>query len=82
MSYDLTRLRRKGLIQRLPGTNTYVLTSDGARFALFYTKVHDRLLIPLLAADAPPAPPRLRKALGVIDRSVTDYVRQARLEAA
>ncbi len=82
MSYDLTRLRRKGLIQRLPSTNTYALTADGVRFALFYTKVHDRLLIPLLAADTPPAPPELRQALRVIDRSVTDYVRQARLEAA
>jgi hypothetical protein len=28
MSYHLTRLRRKRLIQRLPGTNTYVLTAD------------------------------------------------------
>jgi hypothetical protein len=82
MSYDLTRLRRKGLIQRLPGSNTYVLTADGVRFALFYTKVHDQLLAPLLAADAPPALPELRQALGVIDRSVTDYLRQARLEAA
>jgi hypothetical protein len=82
MSYDLTRLRRKGLIQRLPRTNTYVLTPDGTRFALFYSKVHDRLLVPLLAADTPPAPPALRQALGVIDRSVNDYVRGARLQAA
>jgi hypothetical protein len=82
MSYDLTRLRRKGLIQRLPRSNTYVLTSDGVRFALFYSKVHDRLLHPLLAADTPPAPSKLREALRVIDRSVSDYVRQARLEAA
>ena len=29
MSYDLVRLRRKGLLRRLPGTNTYQLTSDG-----------------------------------------------------
>jgi predicted MarR family transcription regulator len=82
MSYDLTRLRRKGLIQRLPRTNTYVLTADGVRFALFYTKVHDRLLVLLLAADTPSAPPALRAALAVIDHSVTDYPRQARLEAA
>jgi hypothetical protein len=82
MSYDLTRLRRKGLIRRLPRTNTYVLTSDGVGFAVFYTKVHDRLLVPLLAADHPPAPPQLRQALRVIDRSVNDYVRQARVEAA
>ncbi len=82
MSYDLTRLRRKGLIQRLAGSNTYVLTNDGIRFALFYTKVHDRLLVPLLAANAPPASPQLRDALKVVDQSVHDYVRQARLEAA
>jgi hypothetical protein len=77
MSYDLTRLRRKGLIQRLPRSNTYVLTADGVRFALFYTKVHDRLLVPLLAANQPPAPAPLRNALEAIDRSVADYVRQA-----
>jgi hypothetical protein len=82
MSYDLTRLRRKGLIQRLPRTNLYVLTSEGVRFALFYTKVHDRLLGPLLTADTPPAPPPLRAALHAIDQSVRDYVRSARLQAA
>ena len=57
MTYDLRRLRLHGLIQRLPGTNTYLPTPDGIRVALFYTKVHDRLLVPLLAADHPPAPP-------------------------
>jgi hypothetical protein len=82
MSYDLTRLRRKGLIRRLPRSHTYVLTSDGVRFALFYTKVHDRLLVPLLAANIPPAPPPLRAALHAIDQSVRDYIRGARLEAA
>ena len=81
-SYDLTRLRRKGLIQRLPRSNTYLLTSDGVRFALFCTKVHDRLLHPLLAANHPPAPPQLRAALEVIDQSVRDYVRDARLRRA
>jgi hypothetical protein len=82
MSYDLTRLRRKQLIRRLPGRNRYVLTPDGARFAVFYTKVHDRLLVPLLAADNPPAPPALRHTLGVIDQAIADYVRNAHLEAA
>jgi hypothetical protein len=49
-SYDLARLRLNGLITRIPGKNRYRLTSDGLRFAIFYTKVHDRLLRPLLAA--------------------------------
>jgi ABC-type transport system involved in cytochrome bd biosynthesis fused ATPase/permease subunit len=44
MSYDLARLRLNGLIQRRPRTNTYDLTPDGQRVALFYTKVHSRLL--------------------------------------
>jgi hypothetical protein len=44
MSYDLVRLRSKGLIARRPRTNTYDLTPDGQRVAIFYTKVHDRLL--------------------------------------
>jgi hypothetical protein len=62
MTYDLRRLRLHGLIQRLPGTNTYLPTPDGIRVALFHTKVHDRPLAPLLAADHPAgaasAPPR------------------------
>jgi hypothetical protein len=50
MGYDLTRLRGNGLIERLPGSNTYLLTEDGQRVAMFYSKVHDRVLRPLIAA--------------------------------
>jgi hypothetical protein len=82
MTYDLRRLRLNGLIRRLDHTNTYALTRDGLRVALFYTKVHDRLLTPLLAADHPPAPPPLRAALRTVDRSVDDYLDHARLKVA
>jgi predicted MarR family transcription regulator len=82
MSYDLTRLRRNGLIERLPGTSKYTLTADGQRVAIFYTKVHDRLLRPLIAANAPPAPPDLRQALRTIDEHVKNYTAAARLPAA
>jgi predicted MarR family transcription regulator len=82
MSYDLARLRRNGLLERLPHSNTYVLTPEGQRVAIFYTKVHDRLLRPLLAANAPPAPPELREALRTIDQHVKDYSENARLTAA
>jgi len=54
--YDLARLRSNGLIRRRPGTNTYDPSPDGHRVAIFSTKVHDRLLRPLNAADQPPAP--------------------------
>jgi hypothetical protein len=36
MSYDLQRLRMNGLITRLTHSNTYVLTPDGQRVAIFY----------------------------------------------
>src|SRR3954464_12430209 len=81
MSYDLSRLRLKGLITRLPRSNTYVLTPDGQRVAIFYTKLHNRLLRPLTAANDPPAPLPLRQALRVIDRHVSDYITEARMIA-
>jgi hypothetical protein len=82
MSYDLGRLRLNGLIERVPDTNTYILTPDGQRVAIFYTKVHNRLLRPLLAADQPPAPVELRDALRTIDQHIRSYIDHARLRKA
>jgi hypothetical protein len=80
MTYDLRRLRLLGLIQRLPKSNTYVLTTDGQRVAITYTKLGHRLLPPLLAGDQPPAPPPLRAAWRTIDQHVANYLEQARLK--
>jgi hypothetical protein len=80
-SYDLTRLRLKGIIVRLEHSNTYVLTDDGQRFAIFYTKVYNRLLRPMLSADQPPAPLQVRQALRTLDQAVTDYIDNARIAA-
>ena len=52
-SYDLARLRRNDLITRRPHANTYDLTPDGLKFAIFYTKIHDRVLAPLFAVGQP-----------------------------
>jgi hypothetical protein len=82
MTYDLRRLRLHGLIRRLPRSNTFLLTPEGMRVALFYTKVHDRLLTPLLAADKPPAPLPLRRALHILDQSVDSYIDHALLRHA
>ncbi len=76
MSDDLRRLRLNGLITRLPQSNTYVLTPDGQRVAIFYTKVHIRLLKPLLAAHDLPASLPLRQALHTI---ATVYPRWAHI---
>jgi hypothetical protein len=82
MTYDLRRLRLNGLIRRIEHTHTYVLTPDGQRLAIFYTKIYNRLLRPLAAADQPQAPPPLRHALAVIDHHVEDYITRARLKPA
>ena len=78
-SYDLARLRVNALITRIPGRNRYRLTSDGLAFAIFYTKVHDRVLRPLLAAHQPPGPLPIRKALRTIDTHITQRIDNARL---
>ena len=82
MSYDLRRLRLHGLIERQAGTNSYTVTPEGIRVAVFYTKLQTRLLRPLLAADKPPAPAELRRALATVERVLGDYVTNARLGAA
>jgi hypothetical protein len=82
MTYDLRRLRLTGLIRRIEHTNRYALTPDGIKVAVFYTKLHNRLLRPLLAADQPQAPPELRAALRVIDQHIGAYITRARLTPA
>jgi hypothetical protein len=83
MSYDLRRLRLHGLIEKIPGTNTYRTTAEGIRAAVFYTKLRGRLLGPLLnAGHQPPSPVELRRALTTIDRAITTYIHDARLSTA
>ena len=82
MTYDLRRLRLAGLIRRIEHANRYVLTPDGVKVVVFCTKLHNRLLRPLLAADQPQAPPELRAALRAIDQHVDHYITRARLSPA
>jgi predicted MarR family transcription regulator len=82
MTYDLRRLRLAGLIHRIEHANRYVLTPDGIKFAVFYTKLHNRLLRPLMAVDQPQAPPELRQALDTLNQHVDDYISRARLGKA
>ena len=78
----LARLARNGLITRRPHANTYDLTPDGLAFAIFYSKVHDRVLGPLFAAGQPQAPPQLRAALRTIEHHIGQRLADARLPAA
>ena len=58
-TYDLRRLKRKGLIVRLSGHHRYQLTPLGRRVAVLFTKTYGRVLAPGLAALDPRLPPEL-----------------------
>src|SRR6266702_2470116 len=81
-SYDLSRLARNGLIQRVPGRNRYTPTRDGLLFAHFYTKVYDHLLRPLMTPDRPNAPPALAAAIDALDRITVSHTTQASVPTA
>jgi hypothetical protein len=84
MSYDLRRLRLHGLIERIPDSHRYRVTDSGLRYAIFLTRVHNRLLRPGLAAlldPDPPAPSRLRTAVQAFERTIDDELIRSRLAA-
>lgn len=56
MTYDLRRLRRKGLVRRIPRLQRYELTSEGRRLAVFFTKTYARVVNPSLAELDPNLP--------------------------
>ncbi len=50
MTYDLRRLRLKGLLERIGKSHRYRLTELGIKFVTFFTKLHRRLFQPGLSA--------------------------------
>jgi len=62
MTYDLRRLRARGLITRIPHTHRYTITDYGLHTAMFLSAVHDRFLPTGLAQLADPTSPPLRRA--------------------
>lgn len=58
-TYDLRRLKRKGLITRIPGRQRYLVTPLGRRVAVLFTKAYARVLAPGLAALDPRLPTEL-----------------------
>jgi hypothetical protein len=82
MTYDLRRLRLHGLIQRVPRTQRYTVTTIGSRVAFFYSKVHLRILQPGSAALSDPGidlPSPLRDAIRLLDHAITQLCAAAHL---
>jgi hypothetical protein len=68
MTYDLRRLRLKGLLERIGRSHRYRLTPLGLKVVTFFTKLYHRLFRPGLAAMVPqPAhPSALAQALDTV----------------
>ena len=82
MTYDLRRLRLHGLIERVPRTHRYTLTSFGLRVAFFCSKVYLRILRPGSAAIVDPPddlPHPLRDALRRLDQAIDQLCAAAQL---
>jgi hypothetical protein len=81
-TYDLRRLKRKGLIVRLPGRNRYQLTPLGRHVAVLFTKAYGRVLAPGLAALDPRLPDNLAKrsplatAWRQLDRTLDTFINE------
>jgi hypothetical protein len=86
-TYDLRRLRRKAIIQRLPHSNRYHLTPLGRRVAVMFTKAYGRVLAPGLTYLDPALPADLAKrhplatAWRSLERELDKFV-SSRLAAA
>jgi len=80
MTYDLRRLRLKGLIYRPPHTHRYFLTPHGWKVARLMTRLEARVFRPALAAfDQCPAalPPKLSAVLQRVDTHLDALINNA-----
>jgi hypothetical protein len=84
MTYDLRRLRLKGLIHRIPNTHRYTTTSYGLKVAFFNAKLYLRILRPNWPALQPagdPLPRTLRTALDQLDVEIQKIHEEAAFAA-
>jgi hypothetical protein len=85
-TYDLRRLKRKGLISKIARSRRYQLTGLGRRVAVLFTKAYGRVLAPGLSTLDPRLPEDVAARSGVgtawrcFDRALDDFI-QAQLVA-
>lgn len=84
-TYDLRRLMRKGLIERVPHSQRYLPTPKGLRIAVLFTKAHGRILAQGLSLlDALPPMSRevpLTTAWSQLNHALDDFMEQRMIAA-
>lgn len=84
MSYDLRRLRLKGLIARIEGKHTYILTTYGRKVVYLMTKLQQRIFDMASAAveTTVAMPSELAQAFRQLDAELDKLVANAQLAPA
>jgi hypothetical protein len=80
MTYDLRRLRMRGLIYRPAGTNRYLVTPHGWKVGRLFSRLEARVFRPAMAAFTSPDavyPARLRTAVQNVDRQLDELIYEA-----
>jgi hypothetical protein len=56
LRYDLSKLRAKGLVEKIPHSRSYTLTSQGYQICLIYLKLFEKIYAPLTQSILQPFP--------------------------
>ena len=80
MTYDLRRLRLHGLIERVPHSHRYRITSVGARVAMFYARLYTRALRPACSLQ-PMGSVRGQRAFDRLDTALANFLEEVKLAA-
>jgi len=81
LTYDLRRLRLKGILWRVPNSHRYLITPYGCKVALFFTRLHALVFRPGFAAFDPtvPIPGPLAESLAAVEQEVKNLIAQAHI---
>ncbi len=89
LAYELRKLRGKGVLRKVPRRNLYTLTDVGYRSVIYLTKLHQRLLAPVLdsldvalRASLEASPHRFDRALVDLNTRFDHLAQVAGLEIA
>ena len=78
LRYDLSKLRAKGLVEKLPSSNRYRILPNGYRLSVAYLKLFKRIYAPLAAGLTNPVPADANfheDKMGKLDRLYTAVVK-------
>jgi hypothetical protein len=80
MTYDLRRLRLHGLIERVPKSHRYRVTTLGARLAMLYVRLYARAVRPSASLE-PSGSTRGRQAFDRLDAALAHFLEEVKLAA-